>query len=138
MTKSNLKITLSNHLRRGHHTCSDKDMLKESTLSVIESVSDTVDSMSKFDKEKAAEKVKSILQIAPHPEENGEGFLPSSFSRWVMVGNETDYHPHDYEKYTGEKKVLVLCTEQKYLQCSNGNKFSTGNNPVGTYINSCW
>ena len=83
---------------------------------------------------KAAESAKKLLRIAPQPEEKGEGFLPSSFSRWVNVGKKTGYNAHDYEKYGGKRKVLVLCTDQKYVEMKNGNRFSTGNNPIETML----
>jgi molecular chaperone Hsp31 and glyoxalase 3 len=109
-------------------------MSREVSWFLIESSSLTIDSMSKFDGEKAAQSVKKFLRIAPHEEENGEGFLPSAFARWVTVDSATNYHPHDYEKYTGKKKVLVVCTEQKYFEMQNGNKFSTGNSPTELFL----
>ena len=43
----------------------------------------------------------------------------------------TDFDNTVYEnKYTGNKKVLMICTEQKNMTMANGKKFSTGNHPV--------
>jgi molecular chaperone Hsp31 and glyoxalase 3 len=109
-------------------------MFREITWFFIESTSLTIDSMSKIDTKRAVHSVRSLLRIAPHPEEGGEGFLPSAFSRWVGVDAQTNYQPHDYEKYSGTKKVLVVCTEERYMAMENGNKFSTGNHPVETML----
>lgn len=83
---------------------------------------------------KFGEKVKQILRIAPHPEEDGNGFIPSDFSRMIAVTAKTNYNPHDYEKYTGDKKILVVCADEKYLSMENGKDFSTGNHPVETLL----
>jgi molecular chaperone Hsp31 and glyoxalase 3 len=80
------------------------------------------------------DKVRNVLRIAPHPEEDGHGYIPSSFSRMVSVSGKTNYNPHYYEKYTGDKKVLVICTDEKYLTMENGKDFSTGNHPVETLL----
>ena len=43
----------------------------------------------------------------------------------------TDFDNTVYEnKYTGNKKVLMICTEQKNMTMANGKQFSTGNHPV--------
>jgi molecular chaperone Hsp31 and glyoxalase 3 len=90
-----------------------------------------------MDTQKAAQNVRKLLRIAPHPEDGGargDGFLPSSFARWLAVVSKTDYNPHDYEQYKGNMKVLVVCTEERYMTMENGNKFSTGNHPVETML----
>ena len=79
---------------------------------------------------KAGETVRKLLRIAPHPEENGDGYLPSSLARWMTVDSTTDYHPLEYPAYKGTKKVLVVCTEECYFEMLNGKKFRTGNHPV--------
>jgi molecular chaperone Hsp31 and glyoxalase 3 len=90
--------------------------------------------MANIDRQKAAQNVKKLLRIAPHPEVKGDGFVPSDFARWVAVDSKTDYHPIEYEKYTGNRKVLVLCTEERYMTMGNGKKFSTGNHPIETML----
>ncbi|MDH8270763.1 protein deglycase HchA, partial [Klebsiella pneumoniae] len=37
--------------------------------------------------------------------------------------------------YTGGRwKILMLCTDERYLQMDNGSFFSTGNHPVETLL----
>jgi len=85
--------------------------------------------------QKVSQTFRRALGIAPYPEEDGEGFLPSAFARWVAIDNQTDYHPYDYEEpYTGPMKILALCTEEKYMTMSNEKAFSTGNHPVETML----
>jgi molecular chaperone Hsp31 and glyoxalase 3 len=38
------------------------------------------------------------------------------------------------KKYSGEKKILVLCTEERYFEMANGKQFSTGNNVQETMV----
>ena len=38
------------------------------------------------------------------------------------------------KKYTGDKIVLVLCTEERYFEVTNGKLFSTGNNVQETMV----
>lgn len=59
-------------------------------------------------------------------------YIPSGFSRKVATVKRTDY---DFTKYvkTPDKqrqKILMLCTEERYMTMQNGKKFSTGNHPV--------
>eukprot|EP00980_Cylindrotheca_fusiformis_P004680 scaffold992_cov116-Cylindrotheca_fusiformis.AAC.15 len=90
--------------------------------------------MAEATENKIGAKIRTVLRIAPHPEQDGDGFIPSSFSRMVAVPANTHYNPHDYEKYTGKKKILVICTEERYLTMANDKDFSTGNHPVETLL----
>lgn len=67
---------------------------------------------------------------------DGTGYEPSEFSRALFVANKTDYDGSDYDTpYTdADKKILVICTQEKYLTMNNGKKFSTGNHPVETLV----
>lgn len=40
----------------------------------------------------------------------------------------------EYEKYTGSKPILVVCTDEKLLEMKNETKFSTGNHPVEMFL----
>ena len=74
-----------------------------------------------------------ILGLDPIKEADGEGYEPSSFSRMLAIDSKTDYKPVDFgKKYTGNKKILVICTEEKYMTMENGKKFASGNHPVET------
>ena len=74
-----------------------------------------------------------IFGLDPIPEEDGEGYEPSSFSRMLAIDSKTDYKVVDFGKsYQGTKKILVVCTEEKYMTMENGKKFASGNHPVET------
>lgn len=76
----------------------------------------------------------NTLSSAPVPD--GTGYEPSFFSRSQFVPAKTEY---DFPNYADpntdrRKKVLVVCTEEKYMPMANGTKFSTGNHPVETFV----
>ncbi len=74
--------------------------------------------------------LKKILGIAPQLTENG-AFIPSRLALKLAVSAKTDFDRKTYEnKYKGNKKVLMVCTEERYMTMANGTKFSTGNHPV--------
>ena len=79
---------------------------------------------------------KRILGIAPTPEANGKGVIPSRLGLMLGVDKMSGYQPADFggRTYTGEKKVLVLCTEERYLEMTNGALFSTGHNVQETAV----
>ena len=47
-----------------------------------------------------------------------------------------DYAPvdHGVRAYDGDKRILVLCTEERYFEMTNGNLFSTGQNAQETAV----
>lgn len=70
--------------------------------------------------------------FASKPTANEDGaYIPSPFALSLATSSTTDYdntvydHPH-----TGNKKVLMVCTEERNMTMANGKKFSTGNHPV--------
>ncbi len=80
--------------------------------------------------------IKKILGLAPTKEKNGPGYIPSPIGRMLGVDKVSGYKATDFsgKKYTGEKKVLVLCTEERYFEMTNGKLFSTGNNVQETMV----
>lgn len=83
------------------------------------------------------EAIRKFLRIAPQEDESG-AFTPSPFARKIAVENKTDYDPNTSyaNKYEGsvKKKILVVCTEERYMTMQNGRKFSSGNHPVETFV----
>lgn len=60
-----------------------------------------------------------------------DAFIPSPFALKLATSSTTDFDNTKYEKpYTGNKKVLMVCTEERNMTMANGKKFSTGNHPV--------
>ncbi|WP_416398770.1 glyoxalase III HchA [Allohahella sp. A8] len=75
--------------------------------------------------------VKKVLGIAPVEDENG-GYSPSPLALKLATKDKTDYEQSTFPnaQKSGKLKILMLCTEEKYLTMENGKKFSTGNHPV--------
>jgi molecular chaperone Hsp31 and glyoxalase 3 len=80
--------------------------------------------------------IKKILGLAPTKEKNGAGYIPSPIGRKLGVDKVSGYKETDFggKKYTGNKKVMVLCTEERYFEMANGKLFSTGNNVQETMV----
>lgn len=80
--------------------------------------------------------IKKLFGIAPTKEENGPGYIPSPFGRMVGVDKISGFKESNFsgKKYGGDKKVLVLCTEERYFEMTNGRLFSTGNNVQETMV----
>ncbi|MBC9798020.1 DJ-1/PfpI family protein [Sinomicrobium weinanense] len=75
-------------------------------------------------------------ELSKSPVFDGTGYEPSFFSRGEFVAPKTDYKEIDYKNLNTDKnkKVLVVCTEEKYMDMANGKKFATGNHPVETFV----
>ena len=74
-----------------------------------------------------------LLGLVGPLDESGEGYEPSPLSKMLAVDSKTGYKPAEFDKkYTGDRKVLVICTQERYLEMKNGKNFSTGNHPVET------
>jgi len=73
-----------------------------------------------------------VLYFTSRPTETEDGsYIPSPLALKLATSPTTDFDNTTYEnKYTGHKKVLMICTEQKNMIMANGKKFSTGNHPV--------
>lgn len=61
-----------------------------------------------------------------------DAWFPSPFSLTQYVPPKTDFDGADYpNRYTGGKwKILLIATQERYLQMAGGEFFSTGNHPV--------
>ncbi len=72
------------------------------------------------------------LHITSRPTATKDGaFSPSPLALKLATSSTTDFDNTVYEnKYTGNKKVLMICTEERNMTMANGKKFSTGNHPV--------
>lgn len=78
--------------------------------------------------------LKKILGIAPKLEADGS-YSPSKFTLKMGVPDITDFENITYRTYSGtQKKILVICTEEKNLKMKNGKYFSTGNHPVESLL----
>ena len=73
-----------------------------------------------------------VLYITTRPTSTEDGaFIPSPLALKLATSSTTDFDNTSYEnKYTGNKKVLMICTEERNMTMANGKKFSTGNHPV--------
>ena len=72
------------------------------------------------------------LYITTRPTETEDGtYIPSPLALKLATSSTTNFDNTTYEnKYTGNKKVLMICTEERNMTMANGKKFSTGNHPV--------
>ncbi len=74
--------------------------------------------------------LKRLFGIAPQPTEDG-AFKPSRLALMLATSSKTDFDDSHYSQaYQGNKRVMMLCTEQRNMTMKNGTKFSTGNHPV--------
>ncbi|MFS4436846.1 glyoxalase III HchA [Paracoccaceae bacterium GXU_MW_L88] len=70
----------------------------------------------------------------PDPAEQN-AFFPSPYSLTQYTSPKTDYDGGDYPQiYTGDKKVLAILTDERYVLMQNGTMFSSGNHPVETLL----
>ncbi|MCP1772047.1 molecular chaperone Hsp31 and glyoxalase 3 [Neisseria perflava] len=72
--------------------------------------------------------------VPDHAEYNA--FFPSEYSLSVYTAPKTDFDGVKFSQpYTGGKyKILMIATDERYLQMQNGKLFSTGNHPVETLL----
>ena len=83
-----------------------------------------------MDIQEVLNKTKDALGLKPQETEAGI-YIPSKSSLKLAAPNKTNYDNTKYDTpYTGNKKILMVCTEQQYMTMENGNKFDTGNHPV--------
>lgn len=67
-------------------------------------------------------------------------YMPSSFTLTMAMPQVTEYRK-GYNgrdaatpKYTGNKKILVVGTEERFLEMKNSKLFDTGNHPIETLV----
>lgn len=66
-------------------------------------------------------------------EENA--FFPSTYSLSQFTAPRSDLSGADYPNpYKGDKKILMIGADERYLLTDNGSFFSTGNHPVETLL----
>lgn len=72
------------------------------------------------------------LYITTRPTSTEDGaFIPSPLALKLATSSTTDFDNTIYENpHKGNKKVLMVCTEERNMTMANGEKFSTGNHPV--------
>lgn len=76
------------------------------------------------------DKAKDTLGLEPQETESG-AYAPSKSSLKIAAPNKTNYDNTDYDSpYKGNKKILMVCTEQQYMTMTNDKRFDTGNHPV--------
>ena len=74
--------------------------------------------------------VKDTLGLEPQEKAAGI-YTPSTSSLKLAAPSKTNYDNTEYDTpYTGNKKILMVCTEEQYMTMENGKKFDTGNHPV--------
>lgn len=63
-------------------------------------------------------------------------YFPSEYSLSQYTAPKTDFNGVQFQqRYTGGKyKILMIATDERYLQMQNGKLFSTGNHPVETLL----
>lgn len=74
--------------------------------------------------------IKETLGLEPQEIDDGV-FIPAQSALKLAVPEKSNYDNTDYDSpYTGDKKILMVCTEQEYMTMANGKKFATGNQPI--------
>ena len=75
--------------------------------------------------------LRKLFGAKPKPTADG-AFSPSPLGIKLGTSTTTDYDGGAYAKpYEGSRnRVLMICTEERYMTMANGKKFSTGNHPV--------
>jgi molecular chaperone Hsp31 and glyoxalase 3 len=65
-----------------------------------------------------------------------QAFFPSPYSLSVYTSKVTDFSGYtELAPYKGPaKKILVVCSDERYVLTKNGSFFSTGNHPVETLL----
>lgn len=81
-----------------------------------------------------AESLTLDKQPQPDPAELN-AFFPSPYSLSQFTSPKSDLSGADYAKtYQGNKKILLIGADERYLLTDNGSFFSTGNHPVETLL----
>ena len=77
-----------------------------------------------------------IVQTTHRRPRRAQRLFPSDYSLSQYTASKTNYTGTKFaQPYTGGKfKVLMVATDERYLQMQNGKFFSTGNHPVETLL----
>ena len=72
------------------------------------------------------------LSKTPTPDQaEDNAFFPSPYSLSQYTSSKTDYDGTTYSQpYKGDKKILMIATDERYILMQNEKFFSTGNHPV--------
>jgi len=75
--------------------------------------------------------IRKLFGLAPIMDEN-QGFSPSPVALKLASKSKTDYDHSVYDNpyQGGKRRILMVCTEERYMTMKNGERFSTGNHPV--------
>ena len=80
----------------------------------------------------------SIISASKTPQPDKaefNAFFPSSYALEQFTKPTSGLDGAEYPNtYRGEQRILVICTDQRYLPTANGTLFSTGNHPVETLV----
>ncbi len=80
----------------------------------------------------------SILPLSKTPQPDAaefNAFFPSPYSLSQYTSPTSDLADAEYPApYTGNRRVLVIGSDERYLRMANGTMFSTGNHPVETLV----
>lgn len=75
--------------------------------------------------------LRKLFKADPTPTDDG-AFKPSPLALKLATSSKTYYDGGVYARpyKGGDKRVLMVCTEERNMTMANGKKFSTGNHPV--------
>ena len=80
--------------------------------------------------QKILDNAKETLGLQAQETEAGV-YIPSKSSLKLAAPSKTNYDNTEYDTpYKGNKKILMVCSEQQYMTMENGKKFDTDNHPV--------
>ncbi len=82
-------------------------------------------------------RVKEFFGVEPKlEEEEHQVYSPSKTVLKTIVKSRTDYDKATYSNAykAGDKKILIIATEQEHLKMDNGKIFLTGNHPVEFFV----
>ena len=80
-------------------------------------------------------KLRELTGTEPTLHEDGS-YTPSKLAVKVTSPAKTDYDHATYPDAVtgGNRKILIICTEGRYLTTTNGDRFRTGNHPVEIFV----
>lgn len=76
------------------------------------------------------------LSRKPIQDDNkSDAFSPSALSLSMYTSDTTNFQGVEHKgAYTGDKKILMIATEEQYVPLENGKFFSSGNHPVEMFL----